>query len=49
MAKKILIIDGHPDPSEERLCHALAGAYRNGCEAGNHEVRAIKVSTIDFR
>ncbi|MGI9476128.1 MAG: NAD(P)H-dependent oxidoreductase [Hyphomicrobiaceae bacterium] len=48
MAKKILIIDGHPDRSEERLCHALANAYRGGCDAGDHEVRTIKVSEIDF-
>ena len=48
MKKKILIIDGHPDRNEERLCHALASAYRDGSEAGNHEVRTIKVSEIDF-
>jgi hypothetical protein len=24
MARNIVVIDGHPDPSGERYCHALA-------------------------
>ncbi len=48
MSDKILIIDGHPDHEEERLCHALAEAYLSGCEAGGHEVRHIKVAEINF-
>jgi len=45
---KILIIDGHPDREEARLCHALVKAYWKGCETGGHEVRHIKVSEINF-
>ena len=48
MPDKILIIDGHPDREEARLCHALAKAYKEGCEAGGHEVRHIKVAEINF-
>ncbi|WP_321390845.1 NAD(P)H-dependent oxidoreductase [Emcibacter sp.] len=47
MTKKILIIDGHPDPAEH-LCHALAAAYAEGAKAGGHETRHIKVAMLDF-
>jgi len=29
----ILIIDDHPDPSQERFCHALAAAHKKGAES----------------
>ncbi|MFT5511067.1 MAG: putative NADPH-quinone reductase [Hyphomicrobiaceae bacterium] len=48
MPEKVLIIDGHPDREEARLCHALSKAYARGCENGGHEVRHIKVSEVDF-
>lgn len=48
MPKKITIIDGHPDPAPERLCHALADAYREGAELGGHDVRRVDVSRIEF-
>ena len=48
MAKKILIIDGHPDPDEGRLCHALAKAYWDGARDGGHEVRDIEIARFDF-
>lgn len=48
MPEKILIVDGHPDPDDGRLCHALTEAYRRGAEAGGHEVRQITVATLDF-
>ncbi|WP_417318467.1 NAD(P)H-dependent oxidoreductase [Emcibacter sp.] len=48
MPKKILIIDGHPDPDEARLCHALAKAYWDGAREGGHEVRDIEVARFDF-
>jgi len=46
--KNILIIDGHPDPSPERLSSALAKAYRDGAEAAGHSVRQIDVGAIRF-
>jgi putative NADPH-quinone reductase len=44
----VLIIDGHPDPSAERLVHALAEAYRQGAEQAGHEVRIVRVADLDF-
>lgn len=46
--KRILIIDGHPDSRPERYLHALAAAYREGAEAGGHEVRTIGLATLKF-
>lgn len=48
MPKKILIVQGHPDPAPERLCRALAQAYRRGAEAAGAEVREIDVARLDF-
>jgi putative NADPH-quinone reductase len=48
MSQRILILDGHPDPSSDRFMHALANAYREGAEAGKHEVMLIRAADIDF-
>ena len=47
MPKRILILDGHPDPAQERLVHALAAAYRDGAVQGQHEVLLIRLADID--
>ena len=44
MRRRIAIIDGHPDPSPERFCHALADAYGQASEHAGHEVRRIVVA-----
>jgi len=44
--RKILIIDGHPDPSPDRFVHALAEAYAEGAKA--HEVRRLKLGELDI-
>jgi putative NADPH-quinone reductase len=44
----ILIIDGHPDPSAERLVHALADAYRQGAEQASYEVKIVRVADLTF-
>jgi putative NADPH-quinone reductase len=41
VAKRILIIDGHPDPNAERYVHALSKAYFDGARMGGHEIRSI--------
>jgi putative NADPH-quinone reductase len=46
--KKITIIQGHPDPAENRFCHELARSYAKGAEEAGHEVRYITVTSIDF-
>jgi len=48
MARRITVIQGHADPSGERLCFALADAYGAGAEEGGHEVRRIDVARLDF-
>lgn len=48
MAKRIVIIDGHPDPDSGRLCHALAEAYASGAVDSGHEVRRIDIGTLEF-
>ncbi|MDO1558596.1 NAD(P)H-dependent oxidoreductase [Brevundimonas sp. 2R-24] len=45
---RILIINGHPDPSAERLVAALAGAYASGAREAGHEVREITLGELDF-
>ncbi|MEZ5559059.1 MAG: NAD(P)H-dependent oxidoreductase [Pseudomonadales bacterium] len=48
MPHRIAIIQGHPDPSQTHLCHALADAYRNGAEQAGFEVRTITVAELSF-
>ena len=48
MPKKIVIIQGHPDPAGSRFCHALADAYASGAEEAGHTVRRIEVGQLDF-
>tara|TARA_R110002126_G_scaffold19489_33_gene73191 strand:+ start:3337 stop:3921 length:585 start_codon:yes stop_codon:yes gene_type:complete len=48
MAKRILIIDGHPDSDACRLCHGLANAYAAGATDGGHEIRRIDLHALDF-
>jgi putative NADPH-quinone reductase len=48
MAKRITIIQGHPDPQRGHLCHALADAYRAGAEEAGFEVRTIEVAQLEF-
>lgn len=48
MAKRILIIDGHPDPFMDRFCHALATAYAEGAKNAGHEVRRINISEMEI-
>ena len=45
-ARKILIIDGHPDPDPRRFVHALARAYAKG--AADYEVRVLRLAELDF-
>lgn len=48
MSRRILIIQGHPDPTEPHLCHALAEHYRAGADAAGHEVRTTDIAQLDF-
>jgi putative NADPH-quinone reductase len=48
MARRVAIIQGHPDPAGDRFCHALADAYAAGAEAAALEVKRIEVAKLDF-
>ena len=48
MKRRILVIDGHPDPDRGRLIHALADRYAKGALAWDHEVRRIDLATTEI-
>jgi putative NADPH-quinone reductase len=48
MGKNILVIQGHPDCSQDHLCHTLADAYASGAADGGHTVRYSMVAQLDF-
>jgi len=48
VGKRIVIIQGHPDPDQKRFCHALGWNYEEGAIEGGHEVRTIDVARLDF-
>lgn len=47
-ARRVLILQGHPDPAGGHFCHALAERYRDGAEASSREVRTIDIAQLDF-
>jgi putative NADPH-quinone reductase len=48
VAKRIVIVQGHPDPGGGRYGHALAQAYVEGATAAGHEVEILPVAEFDF-
>ena len=46
--QKVLLIVGHPDPSAERFCRALALAYEEGARQNGHAVRVIDVARLNI-
>lgn len=48
MAKRIVVLQGHPDPQGNRFGHALAEAYARGAEEAGREVVRIAVAELDF-
>ncbi len=46
--RRILLLQGHPDPAGGHLCHALAAAYAEGARDAAHAVQTIDVATLDF-
>ncbi|WP_018948661.1 NAD(P)H-dependent oxidoreductase [Thioalkalivibrio sp. ALMg11] len=45
---RILILQGHPDPAEGHLDHALADAYREGAEKAGVAVDTLTIAHRDF-
>ena len=48
MKNRILIIDGHPDPTGGHFVHELADFYRQGAREGGHDVKVIRVGELRF-
>lgn len=48
MNKRILVIQGHPDPALNHFAHALAEVYEKGAREGGHTVHSINVANLDF-
>lgn len=45
-ARRVLVIQGHPDRATPHLCHALADAYAAGAAAAGHDVRRLEVAAL---
>ena len=48
MTRRIVIIQGHPDPTDHHLLHAMADAYAEAASTAGHEVRRIEVGRLEF-
>jgi putative NADPH-quinone reductase len=48
MARRIVVIQGHPDPDGRRLCRALAGAYVEGARRARRAVAEVDIAALDF-
>ena len=48
MAKRILIINGHPDGQHHHLCTAFAEAYIEAASSAGHEIRRIDLAGFRF-
>lgn len=46
--RRILIIQGHPDVTEDHLGHALAHAYAGAATTAGHQVRTATPAQLDF-
>jgi putative NADPH-quinone reductase len=48
MARRIAIIQGHPDAAGHHLLNAMADAYADAAFSSGHQVRRIEVAKLDF-
>lgn len=47
-ARRILIVNGHPDAGARHLLHQLIDAYAEGAQAAGHQIRRVDVGALDF-
>ncbi|MFA7428817.1 MAG: NAD(P)H-dependent oxidoreductase [Rhodospirillaceae bacterium] len=47
MPRRIVVVQGHPDPSPGHLCRALAEAYADGARRAGHVVEMIDLAVLD--
>jgi len=48
MARRVVIIQGHPDATSSHFCHGLADAYAEGAKAAGNAVTRIELAKLDF-
>ena len=46
--RRILLLQGHPDPDARHFGHALASRYADGAREAGHEVRSVQIARLDF-
>jgi putative NADPH-quinone reductase len=46
--RRILVVNGHPDPRPERFCAALCSAYEEGAHWGGLDVRRLDVGGLSL-
>ncbi|MEP2704342.1 MAG: NAD(P)H-dependent oxidoreductase [Roseibium sp.] len=46
--KSIVVLDGHPDPDNNHLCHSLALEYQKGGREGGHFAELIRIADLKF-
>lgn len=46
--KKILVIQGHPDNSEQHYCHAIGEKYVSAARSGGHEIQQVNVAELNL-
>ncbi len=46
--RRVLVVQGHPDPAGGHYGHALADAYAEGAHGAGHAVRRVEVAQLEF-
>jgi putative NADPH-quinone reductase len=46
MGRRVLVINGHPDPSSERFAAALSSAYVRGASLAGHQIRRLDIGAL---
>lgn len=44
--RRMLIVNGHPDPSPKPYCTALCEAYASGVRSAGHEIQELQAGTL---
>jgi len=44
--RRVLVVNGHPDPSPERFCAALCESFSEGARAGGAEVKHLDAARV---
>jgi putative NADPH-quinone reductase len=45
-ARRILVIQGHPDPAGQHFCHALARVHAQGAAEAGHSITTMDVARL---